>query len=176
MKSERRYVSVFPESLYRAVVLALLFLGVTLASPRAAASTFVYVTNFCSVNTVTVSASASNMVVAIIPVGTLPTGVAITPDAAHLYVANAVDNTVSVIDTATNTVVATIAVGTGPTPVAVTPDGTHAYVGNEASNNVSVIDTATNTVVATVAVGLQPVSVAITPDGAHAYVSNIHSS
>ncbi len=52
------------------------------AGPRSVAITpdgaFAYVTNFNS-NDVSVIATASNTVVATVPVGTLPTGVAITP-------------------------------------------------------------------------------------------------
>jgi YVTN family beta-propeller protein len=58
--------------------------------------------------------TASNTVVATIPVGQIPQGVAITPDGTRAYVTNGVDNTVSVIDTASNTVVATIPVGNFP--------------------------------------------------------------
>ena len=77
-------------------------------------------------------ARPGNTVVATVPVGSGPTGVAVTPDAKHAYVANFDDNTVSVIRTATNTVVGLpIPVGFGPDWVAVTPDGTHAYVTNK---------------------------------------------
>ena len=68
--------------------------------------------------------TASNMVVATVPVGSSPYGVAVTPDGKHAYVANIGSNNVSVIHTASNTVVATVPVGTGPVGVAVTPDGT----------------------------------------------------
>ena len=60
---------------------------------------------------VSVIATTTNTVVATIPVGLLPTGVAVTSDGSKFYVANYGDNNVSVIDTATNTVVATIPVG-----------------------------------------------------------------
>jgi YVTN family beta-propeller protein len=129
--------------------------------------------------TVSVIATASNTVVATIPVvpvggGANGVAVAITPDGAHAYVANVVGN-ISVIATASNTVVATIPVGNQPAAVAITPDGAHAYVSNFNDNTVSVIATATNTVVATIPVGSVdsgPGGVAITPDGAHAYVMN----
>ena len=49
-----------------------------------------------------------------IPVGSLPWGVAVTPDGSKVYVANFNDNTVSAIATATNTVVSTIPVGLIP--------------------------------------------------------------
>jgi YVTN family beta-propeller protein len=113
---------------------------------------------------------------ATIPVGTLPYGVAVTPDGKHAYVTNEGSNNVSVIDTATNTVeAATIPVGTFPQGVAITPDGEHAYVANFRSNNLSVIATASNTVVATIPVGTFPRGVAVTPDGKHAYVANYGS-
>jgi DNA-binding beta-propeller fold protein YncE len=51
--------------------------------------------------------AASNTVVATVPVGQLPTGVAVTPDGTHAYVTNQVSDSVSVIGTATNMVVAT---------------------------------------------------------------------
>ena len=58
--------------------------------------------------------------VATIPVGQFPDGVAITPDGTRAYVATEL-GTVSVIDTATNTVVATIPIGGEPLGIAITP-------------------------------------------------------
>src|SRR5712664_3704689 len=142
---------------------------------------FAYVTNtgavcdLCPVNqpsSVSVIDTATYSVVATIPVGQYPAGVAITPNGAFAYVANFNSNSVSVIDTATNTVTATVGVGTGPSGIAITPDGAFAYVTNYYWNAVSVIDTATNTAVATVAVGSGPWAVAITPNRAFAYVTN----
>ena len=62
--------------------------------------------------------TATNTIAATVPVGTVPQGVAITPNGAFAYVANALDNTVSVISTATNTVTATIPVGNIPLLIA----------------------------------------------------------
>jgi YVTN family beta-propeller protein len=62
------------------------------------------------------SASA-NYVVARIPVGQGPKGMAFSPDGRQLYVANRSGDTVSVIDTATRRVSATIGLG-GPAPTA----------------------------------------------------------
>jgi YVTN family beta-propeller protein len=149
----------------------------------AKATTFGYVTNVDD-NTVSVIDTASNTVVATIPVGGFPDGVAITPDGTHAYVTNAFDSNVSVIDTASNTVVTTIPVGSAPNGVAITPDGARpnesddrhhrplAYVTNGADNTVSVIDTASNTVVATIPVRQDPTGVAITADGTRVYVTN----
>jgi YVTN family beta-propeller protein len=65
-------------------------------------------------NSVSVIATATNSVVATIPVGQSPLGVVVTPDGERLLVADTLSNDVSVIDTATNAVVSTIAVGRLP--------------------------------------------------------------
>src|SRR5437762_1855554 len=133
-----------------------------------------YITNL-SDGTVSVIDTASNTVMATVPVGNFPNGVAVTPDGAHVYVANVVDGTVSVIETAGNTVTATVPVGLFPFGVAVTPDGAHVYVANQGGGNVSVIATASNTVTATVTVGPSPTGVAVTPDGTRVYVANFNA-
>ncbi|MFZ3328855.1 MAG: hypothetical protein WA231_24625, partial [Methylocella sp.] len=73
-----------------------------------------YVTNF-NASTVSVIATATNTVMATVPVGMSPNGVAVTPDGKHAYVTgfefiSDFDSfgIVSVIDTATNTVVTTL--------------------------------------------------------------------
>jgi YVTN family beta-propeller protein len=53
-------------------------------------------------------------VTATVAVGVNPAGVAVTPDGAHVYVANQNSNNVAVIATASNTVTATVPVGMGP--------------------------------------------------------------
>ena len=63
---------------------------------------------------VTESDAPAGFVIATIPVGSSPAGIAFNPDNGFLYVANLDSNTVSVIDPATNTVVVTIPVGSGP--------------------------------------------------------------
>ena len=78
-----------------------------------------YVTNALS-NTVSVIDTATNTVIATVPVGFTPEGVAITPNGAFAYVANFNNNTLSVIAAATNTVVATIPVGKNPFGTAIT--------------------------------------------------------
>jgi YVTN family beta-propeller protein len=84
-------------------------------------------------------------VVATIPVGSEPLGVAFTPDGTQAYVANIGSNTVSVIATATNTVVAEVTV-IEPAAVAVSPNGQDVYVAKAIYTNakVRVIATATN--------------------------------
>ena len=133
----------------------------------------IYVTNTGS-NSVSVISTTTTpqSVVATIPVGLAPVGIAIaiTPDGTYAYVTNAGSENVSVIDTATNTVSALVRVGAIPVTVTLTPDGSSAYVANSGSNSVSVINTSTNTVAATVQVGYGPVDVAIT--GTSAYVAD----
>ena len=101
-------------------VLWLGLLGIVLWAMPVGAAPFVYVANGIS-NTVSVIATATNTVVATIPVGVGPLGVAITPTGAFAYVVNLNSSTVSVIATATNTVVAMISVGAEPSGVAITP-------------------------------------------------------
>jgi YVTN family beta-propeller protein len=148
---------------------AVLAMGLASMARPAEAAPFAYVANIVS-NTISVIDTATNMVVAALPLGEV-TGIAITPDGKHAYVTQFAGS-VSVIDTASNTVVATVTAGSEPGGVAVTPDGQHAYVTNSGSSNVSVIATATNTVVATVTVGNLPSGIAVTPDGTHVYVTN----
>ena len=88
-----------------------------------------YITNL-DANTVSVIDTTSNMVAATIAVGSLPQGVAVTPDGSLVYVANSIDNTVSVIPTSVNMVTGAIlgfsqpiafGVFIGPPPVPATP-------------------------------------------------------
>ncbi len=91
------------------------------------ATAYVYVTNDND-STVSVIDPAGNTVVATVPVGSGPIGVAVSPNGRRVYVANLCGTgtynstnigAVSVIDAASNTVVATVTVGNGPYGVAV---------------------------------------------------------
>jgi YVTN family beta-propeller protein len=100
------------------------------------------VANFIG-GTVSVIDTATNTIIATIPVGGVLAGIDITPNGAFAYVAQESGNTVSVIDTATNIVTTVVPVGSVPRGVAITPNGTSVYAVNPLSNTVSVIDTAT---------------------------------
>jgi YVTN family beta-propeller protein len=116
--------------------------------------------------------TATNTVVATVPVGRGPQGVAVNPAGSLVYVTNNGSNTISIIDTATNEVTATVPVGVGPFGVAVNPAGSRVYVTSRVNNTVSVLDTATNRVIATVPVGNSPQGVAVNPAGTLVYVAN----
>ena len=120
--------------------------------------------------------TATRTVVKNITVGGSPSGVAVTPNGALVYVTNENDNTVSVIDTSTNSVIKTIPVGSYPIGVAVSPDGAYAYVANFGDGTVSTISTATNAVVRSTRVGKYPLGLAISPDNSYAYVTNEQGS
>ncbi|MGH6839291.1 MAG: beta-propeller fold lactonase family protein [Methylocella sp.] len=127
-------------------VFGMLAMGLGLLATAAAAAPFAYVTNE-SDNTVSVIDTATNKVVATVPVAGGVGSIAVAPDGKHAYVANFDSNTVSVIDTASNTVVATVPIGCSPASntscllngVAVTPDGKYAYVANSTSIRLPVI-------------------------------------
>jgi YVTN family beta-propeller protein/parallel beta-helix repeat protein len=153
----------------RVVTLALFL--VVFGASAVLAQTRAYVTNQND-NTVSVIDTATNTVVATVPVGSGPWGVAVTPNEAFAYVVNRSSNNVSVISAATNTVVGTVPVGLDPRGIAITPNGAFAYVANRGDDTVSVISTAANTVTATVPVGNSPNGIAITPNGAFAYLTH----
>src|SRR5438045_6816512 len=77
-------------------------------------------------------------VVATIPVGNNPEGVAVNPLTNRAYVTNISDNDVSVIDGVGNAVIATVNVGNGPFDVAVNPTTNRIYATNGSDGTVSV--------------------------------------
>lgn len=102
--------------------------------------------------------AAQNRVIATIPVGNSPAGLAITSDGTIAYVANnnnagiAGGNTVSVLDLVYNGRSGTISDASFNEPYSVTisPDGTTAYVTNSNSSTVTIIDLDSNTVTGTI--------------------------
>ena len=132
---------------------ALLWSVLVTASSTSSADECVYLTNNCNptdegYNTVGVLNADANQVVAVIPVGATPVGVAASPDGRFVYVLNEC----------------------GKYPLCVTPDPGNAF------GTVSVISTTTRSVVATVVVGYRPRSIVATPDGAFLYVLNTYGS
>lgn len=150
----------------------------------------VYVTNETS-GDLTVIASGTHEIVATIPLGKRPRGIAVAPDATRLYVALSgsppappgVDASllpppdrsadgIAVVDLATDRVTAMIHSGSDPEQLAVGTDGTRLYVANEDAGEVSVVDITSGDIVARLPVGGEPEGVAISPDGRFVYVTS----
>jgi YVTN family beta-propeller protein len=74
----------------------------------------VYVTNQQD-NTLSVIDGRTYKVVATVPAGVAPEGVAVTKDGRHVYIANSGSARVSVLDTGNNKIVTTVPVGKSPT-------------------------------------------------------------
>lgn len=173
MRSERLFRPVL-RPLGAPLALALL-LG--LAPARARAAEHVYVPDGSS-DTVAVVDAAGNTVVATIPAGDRPLGLAVSPDRSRVYVANGYSNDLTVIATTTRTVFGTVPVGDSPFGVAVSPNGQRVYVSNRNDDSISVIDAGTLTVVATISIppvlpwGPDPQGLVVSPSGARLYVAN----
>jgi YVTN family beta-propeller protein len=134
-------------------------------------------------NDVSVLDTASNAVIATIPIGGSCTqscihGVKVNAAGDRLYIGGGSVtypeslSAVHVIDLTTNTVIASIDVGLGANDLEVTPDGTRVYVGSHWVNTVTVIDTATNTVLTTIPGGYRQMGMAMQPAGNRIYSSN----
>jgi YVTN family beta-propeller protein len=100
-------------------------------------------------------------------VGDEPRNLAISPDGAYVFVANAGEDTLSIIDAKNGKVLADkITVGMEPYGLAFSPNGGRLYVANARSNTVSVVDPKNMTVITTIeGVGNEPRGVAVTNDG-----------
>ena len=110
--------------------------------------------------------TATNTVVATIPVGTNPNSARVSPDGSRVYVTNSAGSSVTVINTQTNTVMgAAIAVQFNPRTVEFTADGARAYVAN--SQNVQMINTSTLAVAPTITFNSTtngtPAAIAVSP-------------
>ena len=126
------------------------------------------------VGQVTVFRTATNVPLAVIPVGNGNDnlGLAISPDGSLVYVANQFSGTVTVIATATNTVVQTIATGIEPIWITFSADGSRAYVSNQVSGTISVIATASGAVTGTIGGFACPFESKVTLDGSKLLVSS----
>ncbi len=145
----------------------------TITATAALPANHIYITNIYN-GTVSVADPASGAIIATIPVGSNPQGVATSPGGGLVYIANNGSNSISVINAASNTVTATIPVQSGPSAVAFSQDGSTAYVSNTGSGSVSVINTATNIVTATISSVTWPGSqegMCVSPDGTKLYVT-----
>ena len=115
------------------------------------------------------------------PTGGHASGLAVSPDGARLYVANATSDTVSVIDTSTDTVTATVdlspypgaPMGSMPNAVAVSPDGKTLYVANGGNNDVAVVDTGSLAIRGLIPTAWFPSALLLSRDGRLLHVGNM---
>jgi YVTN family beta-propeller protein len=154
-------------------LIALAALATAMAAGRAGATPFAYVG--APVGNIKVIDTATDAIVATVPIGTQPYGVAVSPDGSRVYI---VGNSgfIRVIDTATNT-----ATQPGdplphtPHAVSVHPNGTRIYV-SVASGIIRVIDSATYATIADIpGVTASGSLMAMNPTGTRLYVPNGNS-
>lgn len=116
----------------RARTLAWLVAGIAVAAavPAVAPAATGYVVACACDDAVTVIDSATRSVIANVPVGDGPAGLAVSRDGRSVYVANAAGSSVSVIDGMSHAVTREIALDSGDEPftVAVSPDNATLYV------------------------------------------------
>lgn len=113
----------------------------------------------------------------VIPTGSVPKFMAITPDRSKLLVSNWCGFDVTVIDLATDTPVTRIDVGRHPRGIAVTQDSRYAYVAIMGEAKILKIDLSANAVVGQVGdAGQTPRHLLLSPDDRYLYVSNNHEN
>jgi PQQ-dependent catabolism-associated beta-propeller protein len=115
-------------------------------------------------NTVTVLDSKTLAIKKVIPVGTRPRGIAITPDYKEIFVCVGDDDRLDVIDTKSLTVTRSVANVPDPELVAVDPVGKRVYAANEEESQLTVIDRGSGKIIGTVGVGAEPEGIAVSPD------------
>lgn len=127
--------------------------------------------------------TASNTVVATVPLGISPTFALLDPNRNRLYVTNKGSNSVMVFDASNvnlaNTpaipLLGTANVGSAPVSVAALPNGTKFYTANSGSNDVTVVSANSFLALSTVPVGQNPVFVASEPSSSKIYATNFNS-
>ncbi|MBI2435442.1 MAG: bifunctional YncE family protein/alkaline phosphatase family protein, partial [Candidatus Hydrogenedentes bacterium] len=130
--------------------------------------------------TVSVVDLASRSVSAEIEVALHPSGMALLPDGARLYVANANSDLISVIDTNADKAIAAwdakpmpaLPFGSAPNALAVSPDGATLYVANGGNNCIAVMDTASGKVGGLIPTGWYPGAIVLARAGQLLCVAN----
>ncbi|NUQ62342.1 MAG: beta-propeller fold lactonase family protein [Pirellulales bacterium] len=125
-------------------------------------------------NQISVVETAGGKVSRTIPMPPKPTGMALSPDGAKLYVTCASpEGTVCAVDVASGQTASKLAAGHHAEAPAVTPDGKRLYVCNRFNDNVSVIDLEANKEITRVPVVREPNASAVSPDGKLVVVANL---
>ncbi|MGR6001752.1 YncE family protein [Bacillus cereus] len=126
-------------------------------------------------NNIFVIDTNNNTVMATIPVGTLPTDIALTPDRKFAYVTNSGDQSLSIINTSSIMESKTISLDTNPEYIAIHPNGKTAYVTNSNDTTVSIIDLTTHTV-SSFTGAPAPQGIALQPDGSFLYILSLDNN
>jgi YVTN family beta-propeller protein len=138
------------------------------------AAPYAYITNQGS-HDVSVVDLASDRVVATVPVGRSPAGVAVSSRTGRVFVSNADSQSISVIDMQAQQVVATWPGGSGPVGIASAADGAHLYVADWYANRLRVYETLAvptdSATAATITVGRAPAGVAVLGSGPTVFVA-----
>ncbi len=151
---------------------------------------WVYITNEAS-GDMSIIDSATNEVIATVPLGKRPRGIRISPDKKTIYVALSgspfggpdvdretlppADKTadgIGVFDVEQNKLIKILDGGSDPEQMAVSADGTKLYVANEDVGLATIVDIAANKVIKTIPVGDEPEGVGISPDGKTVYITS----
>ena len=150
-------------------------------STPGASGNLIYVTNYRSINRVTLIDTSSNEIVARLSVNSPFYGYAVTgsndgnSEFAYLVLTQAgkTAGTVSVIDKKTRSVTAQATVDTGPYGSDTSLDGQYTLSTNsDFYGSVTVTKNSDASIVTTIPVGSLPLDLSVTPDGKSAYVSN----
>ncbi len=108
---------------------------------------------------------------AVIPVGSVPKYLAVSPDDHLLLVSNWCSYDVSVIDTTTLRELARVPVGAYPRGIVIAPSSHTAYVAVMGSWQLAVLDLRSRTVTGRITVGNSPRHLALSPDGRTLYAT-----
>jgi YVTN family beta-propeller protein len=160
----------------RLVVCLMLVLSWGRPAPAAAQITSRIVSANIDAGTVSVVDLSTRTILATVPVGGSPFGVAISADGRKAYVADLSHDKVSIIDLFDYTIDAVITGFDLPASVALSPDGHTAYVTEYGANRVAIVDLTTLSITSTVAVGASPGDLVVSPDGRSLYVANFGGS
>lgn len=149
----------------------------TQPSGVAVSNTRAYVANSQSNSVSVIDTTATPPdVVATVPVGAVPIGVALSPDGTAVYVTNFESGTLSIISTATNTVLHTVTVGSRPDGVVQV--GASVYVANLLGASISVVNPIAGTVTNTIPLqnDAAPSGLAGSSDGTKLYADDARNN